>query len=151
MATIDDLAALCTTTADIFDNRVAPENCAEFLNDPRHHLAIALVDGEIVGMASGVHYIHPDKRPEMFINEAGVDPARQGKGIGRKLIAKLCDHAKYLACASAWVLTEPGNTAANKAYAAAGGNRDEESYVMYEFDLGQEYFDTKHTKDTKRK
>ncbi|NNE67228.1 MAG: GNAT family N-acetyltransferase, partial [Pyrinomonadaceae bacterium] len=82
MATTGDLYDLCNVAADIFDNKVDPDLAREYLHDPRHHLAIALVDGQIIGMASAVHYIHPDKNPELFINEAGVDKSVRGNGIG---------------------------------------------------------------------
>lgn len=45
----------------VFDNRFDPELSAEFLADPRHHLAVAIDDGTVVGMASAVDYVHPDK------------------------------------------------------------------------------------------
>ena len=130
-----DLYALCHTSADIFDNPVDPDLAREFLNDPRHHLAIAIVAGEIVGMATAVHYIHPDKKPELFINEAGVDKSVRGNGIGRRLIHRLCVFGKSLGCTSAWVATEPDNIGANKAYTAAGGRPSNKPFVMYEFDL----------------
>jgi len=119
---------------DIFDNDVKPESLAEFLRDPRHHLVIAIADGLVIGMVSGVHYIHPDKSPEMFINEAGVDEGYRGKGIGKKLLHKLIEHGKSLNCTSAWVLTESDNVAANKVYSGVGGIRFAEGLVMYEFE-----------------
>ena len=56
---------------------------AEFLADSRHHLAVAVDEGRVVGMASAVHYVHPDKPPELWINEVGVAPTHRGLGIGR--------------------------------------------------------------------
>lgn len=56
-------------------NPIDPTWSAEFLRDPRHHIAVAIEDGVVVGIASGVHYLHPDKPPELFVNEVGVAPA----------------------------------------------------------------------------
>ncbi len=109
---------------DVFDNPPDPRWTAEFFADARHHLAAAL-DGEtVVGMASGVHYVHPDKPPELFINEVGVSESYQGKGLGRRLMDVLLEHARTLGCVAAWTLTEPDNTAARRLYSAVGGEGD---------------------------
>lgn len=56
-----DAAVLDRVAPQVFDNAVDPRRAAEFLADPRHHLAVALDADVVVGMASGVHYVHPDK------------------------------------------------------------------------------------------
>ena len=119
----------------VFDGRMHPRWSAEFLADPRHHLAVATQDGEIVGMASALHYVHPDKAPQLWINEVGVSPAWQGKGIGRRLIATLLEHARTLECTEAWVLTDDAdNHAAHALYARAGGRPSPPgSVTMYTF------------------
>jgi aminoglycoside 6'-N-acetyltransferase I len=59
---------------------------AEFLRDERHHLAVAIEDETVVGFASGVHYVHPDKPAELWINEVGVAPSHHRRGIGKPLL-----------------------------------------------------------------
>ena len=55
----------------------------------RVHVDVPALDaGVIVGFASGVHYVHPDKPAELWINEVGVAPTHQRQGIGRRLIAE---------------------------------------------------------------
>ena len=110
---------------DVFDNPIDPRWTEAFFADARHHLAVALDDETVVGMASGVHYVHPDKPPELFINEVGVADAYQGQGLGRRLMDALLDHAHTLGCVAAWTLTEADNTAARRLYASAGGQEDE--------------------------
>ncbi|HEX8903522.1 MAG TPA: GNAT family N-acetyltransferase, partial [Longimicrobiaceae bacterium] len=66
----------------VFDHQVDLARAAEFLADPRHHLAVAVEDGAVIGFASGVDYIHPDKPRELWIDEVGVAPERQGQGVG---------------------------------------------------------------------
>jgi aminoglycoside 6'-N-acetyltransferase I len=112
---------LARVAPDVFDYAIERELTAEFLADPRHHLVVAIDDGTVVGMASGVHYVHPDKHPELWINEVGVAPTHQGRGIGRGLVEALCARGRELGCGEAWVLTDPGNTAARRMYASAGG------------------------------
>ncbi len=90
----------------------------------------------MVGFVSAVHYVHPDKAPELWIDEVGVAPPHQRGGVGRRLLDRMLAHGAALGCVQAWVLTSPGNTAARRLYAAAGGRAAAELSVMYEFPLG---------------
>ncbi len=117
-----DLGLLGRVADDVFDGPIDAALLSEFLADPRHHLAIALsAANEVVGFASAVHYVHPDKRPQLFINEVGVSGPWQGRGLGSRLLHSLLDHAQALGCSEAWVLTDADNTAACALYRAAGG------------------------------
>lgn len=118
---------------DIFDHPVDPKHRADFLADPRHHLAVALDGDTVVGMASAVDYVHPDKPVELWINEVGVAPEYRRAGIGRRLLQALFDLARELGCREAWVATEPDNEAARGLYAAVGG--DSEPSIIYTFEL----------------
>jgi aminoglycoside 6'-N-acetyltransferase I len=130
----DDRVVLQHVAPDVFDGPVDARWSAEFLADPRHHLAVAIEDGLVVGMASALHYIHPDKPPELWVNEVGVAPTHQRQGIGRQTLAALLAHARTVGCREAWVLTSADNGAARWMYAAVGG-REEESPVMIAFNL----------------
>jgi GNAT superfamily N-acetyltransferase len=130
----DDAAVLARAAADVFDHQVDPALTAEFLSDPRHHLAIAIDDGQIVGMASGVHYIHPDKTPELWVNEVGVAPSHRGQGVGRRVLGVLLEQGRALGCHEAWLLTDEANAAARRMYAAAGG-RESAPHIMITFEL----------------
>ena len=116
-----DAPVLRSVAPDVFDGPLDPELTAEFLSDARHHMAVAIDDGVVVGMASGVHYVHPDKPAELWVNEVGVAPTHHGRGLGRQLMRALLDHARTLGCIEAWVLTHRENAAARRMYAAAGG------------------------------
>jgi GNAT superfamily N-acetyltransferase len=129
-----DAGTLLAAADDVFDHPVDAALAAEFLADPRHHLAIAIDDGRIVGMASGVHYIHPDKAPELWVNEVGVAASYRGRGIGRRVLGALLDHGRALGCREAWLLTDDANAAARRMYAAAGG-RESTPQIMITFDL----------------
>ena len=130
----DDAAVLARAPGDVFDHSVDAALTAEFLSDPRHHLAIALDDGRVVGMASGVHYIHPDKAPELWVNEVGVAPSFRGQGVGRRVLGLLLEHGRALGCQEAWLLTDESNAAARRMYAGAGG-RETPPQIMITFDL----------------
>ena len=132
-----DASVLGNVAPSVFDNAIDPRWTAEFLSDPRHHLAVAIDEGRVVGMASAIHYVHPDKAPQLWINEVGVAPPYQGQGIGRRLMDRLLDCGRELGCRGAWLGTDRSNTAARRCYAAAGGVVTLEDHVLVEFDLGE--------------
>ena len=131
----DDAAVLDRVAADVFDRAVEPRWRDEFLADPRHHLAVAIDDGLVVGFASAVHYVHPDAAPDLWINEVGVAPSHQGRGLAKRLMATLLARARRLGCREAWVLTEEANTPARRLYESAGGVDSGDRVIMYEFPL----------------
>ena len=128
-----EVHVLATVAPEVFDNPINPEWCAEFFADPRHHLAVALDGDLVVGMASGVHYLHPDKAPQLFINEVAVASTHAGQGLGRTLVATLVEHGRTVGANEAWVLTSPTNEAAKRMYRAAGSLSDEELSVMFTY------------------
>lgn len=131
----DEAAVLQHVAPDVFDEPVHPRWAAEFLADARHHLAVALDGSLVVGMASAVHYVHPDKAPALWINEVGVAPSHQRRGLGARLVRTLLDHGQALGCTEAWLGTEPDNTAARALYRAAGGHEEAERFVEYTWTL----------------
>ena len=116
-----DAAVLQSVAGGVFDHAIDPELADEFLNDPRHALCVAIDDGVVVGMASGVRYVHPDKHSELWINEVGVAESHQRRGLAKAILAELLAHARREGCREAWVQTDEVNTAARALYRAAGG------------------------------
>ena len=127
-----DTALLDNVASGVFDNAIDQRWTAEFLADPRHHMAVAIDDGQVVGMASAVHYVHPDKPPELWVNEVGVAPSYQRQGIGQQLIRALFVRGREVGCTEAWLGTPEDNTAARRLYAAVGGNEQPMVYVTFE-------------------
>lgn len=131
-----DESALANVAPDVFDDPIDVRATAEFLSDQRHHLAVAIDNGLVVGFASAVIYVHPDKpRPELWINEVGVAPTHHRLGIGRKLLEVLLDVGRSADCAEAWVLTDRSNHAAMHLYASIGGQEAPENQIMFTFFL----------------
>ena len=91
----------------------------------------ALVGGQVVGMASAMHYVHPDKPPELWVNEVGVAPPYQRQWIGKQLLEALLAHGRALGCKEAWLGTEETNMAARRLYAAVGGQEEHMIYVTF--------------------
>ena len=133
-----DEAILANVAPGVFDNSVNSQLATEFLCDERHHLVVAIDQGRVVGLASGVHYVHPDKPSELWINEVGVAPGDQGQGVGKGMIHALLQHAKSLGCTEAWVLTDRSNHVAMRLYASTGGHESPNDQVMFTFFLNQD-------------
>lgn len=127
----EDVGVLERVAADVFDGPVRVDLAREFLADPRHHMAVALDAGVVVGFASGVHYIHVDKPAELFVNEVGVAPGHRRRGLGRSVVEALFDHGRSLGCEVAWVLTERSNRPAVGLYSALGAVADDDDVVLF--------------------
>jgi ribosomal protein S18 acetylase RimI-like enzyme len=82
-----------------------------------------------------VHHVHPDKEPELWINEVGVAPTHRGQGIGKQLIDALLEAGRSRGCTEAWVLTDRTNEAAMRLYASRGGKEFPRDQVMFTFKL----------------
>ena len=126
-----DAAVLDRMAPDVFDDPIEPTLCAEFLADARHHLVVARADGIVVGMASAVDYVHPDKARQLWINEVGVAETHRRLGIGRRMVERLVQLATELGCTEVWVLTDADNVAANRLYASAGAELPPAPSLMY--------------------
>lgn len=131
----DDHLLLRQVAPDVFDAAVRPGLVEEFLRDPRHHLAVAIDAGRVVGAASAVHYLHPDKDPELWINEVGVAEDYRRRGLGRHLLTALFALGRELGCREAWVLTERTNPEAIGLYRSLGGVEPAVETVMFSFSI----------------
>lgn len=128
-----DAPVLARVAPGVFDNEIDARWTAEFFADARHHLAVALDHGVVVGMASAMNYVHPDKGPELWVNEVGVAPSHQGQGIGKMLLRALFAHGRALGCSAAWLGAEESNVAARRLYGSVGG--EEATMIYVTFDL----------------
>ena len=131
-----DAHVLDTVAGDVFDDPIIQAAAREFLADPRHRLVVALDNDLVVGFVSAVIYLHPDKpAPELWINEIGVAPTHQRRGMGKALLQAMLDEAKQSGCGEAWVLTERENTAAMAMYKSTGGVESAPDPTMFTFRL----------------
>jgi ribosomal protein S18 acetylase RimI-like enzyme len=134
----NDAHLLQNVADDVFDHAVHEARIKEFLEDPHHHLIVALDGDTVVGFISAVHYLHPDKaQPELWINEVGVAATHRERGIGKAMMQKTLELGKTLGCTEAWVLTQRDNTAAMKLYGSSGGVEATPDHVMFTFHLNR--------------
>jgi ribosomal protein S18 acetylase RimI-like enzyme len=131
----EDQAILANVAEGVFDHDINSRLTQEFLNDPRHQLAVALVSNVVVGMASAMHYVHPDKQPQLWINEVGVAPTHQGQEIGKELLSALLQVGRELGCKEAWVVTDRPNKPAMRLYSSLGGIEAPDDQVIFTFRL----------------
>ena len=67
-----DEAVLKSVATDVFDHDINEQWSQAFLTSSHHHIAVALDNEVVIGMATAVHYYHPDKAPALWLNEVGV-------------------------------------------------------------------------------
>lgn len=129
-------AAVLERVADgVFGHPIDRACAEEVLTDARHHIAVAIDHGMVVGFASAVDYVHPDKPREMWINEVAVAPTHRAVGIGKRVLETLLAEAKSIGCVEAWVLTDADNAPANALYLSVGGQEERPGQRMYAFAL----------------
>jgi len=119
-----DQASRVQAAEALFDGPIDGAATQRFLEEPGHHLLLAYVDGQPVGMVTGVEMTHPDKGTEMFLYELGVSEAARGRGVGTALVAELAAVARRRGCYGMWVGTDDDNAAALATYEATGALRD---------------------------
>lgn len=130
-----DEGVLERVAPDVFDSPVDVALTRDFLAEPGHYIAVAVDADTVVGFASGVRYLHPDKPRALWINEVGVSPDWRGRGIGKAVLRCLLDAATAAGCTEAWVGTEANNAPAQALYRALSGRLDSEAFVTYSFAL----------------
>lgn len=129
--TRDNATVLDDVDEDVFDYAVTADYVRDFLSDPRSLLHVAVLEGRVIGMATGIVYAHPDKPLQLFVNEVGVAAAFHRRGIGTRLVRSILDHARSLGCAGAWVATEESNAGGRALYASTAGTEDPDRAIVY--------------------
>ena len=127
-------AAGVVAAGPLLDRPPVADATRRFLADPGHHLLVAHEEDVPAGFVTGVEMTHPDKGTEMFLYELAVAEGHRNRGIGRSLVAALAELARDRGCYGMWVLTDPGNAAAQIAYSAAGGVREaDQAFITWTF------------------
>lgn len=130
-----DAGVLDDLDPDTFDGPLRPESVAAVLANPDHLLAVARVEGRVVGMASAVVITQPDKRPVLYVDEVGTADAHQRRGIATALMATVLDAARQRGCTQAWLMTEADNAPARAFYRAIGGTEgDRPVYITFDLE-----------------
>ncbi|WP_112322687.1 GNAT family N-acetyltransferase [Oceanibium sediminis] len=111
-------ALLDQVAETVFDGPLKPHHIDALLADPAQRLFVACERGVVIGQAKAVIHRHADKAPSLFIDELGVTPSQQRRGIASALVAAVMTLARNIGCAEVWLATEPENDPANLFYKA---------------------------------
>ncbi len=120
---------------EVFDRNIEPLHLRSFLDCPRHIMSIAVANQTIVGMASAVEYFHPDKPPQLWINEIGVASTHRRQRIGQRLVQALIDVGLGRGCVSAWLGTDNDNLPAQACFSSVPDGEKPQPFLLYEWDL----------------
>jgi aminoglycoside 3-N-acetyltransferase I len=120
--------------AELFDEPPTPARAEHFLRQPGHHLLFAWDDqhphDRPIGFVSGVEILHPDKDPELYLNELGVADAAQRQGVGTALVRALADLARAHGCVAMWEVSDADNQAATATYRRSGADEGSPTNVF---------------------
>lgn len=119
---------------DVFDAAIEPGRLPAYLADPAQRLFVAVQAGQVIGQLKAVIHRHPEKAPSLYVEELGVSPAYQRRGIATALMAAATTLAENLGCAEIWLATEPENASANAFYKAI--NMSGQHVVLYSRSVG---------------
>lgn len=129
--TVVEDASVLAANAHVFDHAVTVDSAEDFLSREGHLILMAMTAGShAIGFVSGVEMRHPDKTPEMFIYELGVEPAWRRRGVARSLLVALRAEAIERGCTGMWTGTESDNAAALASYSSLGAAIDKESVFI---------------------
>lgn len=128
-----DTALFDKIAPEVFDEPVLPDRLAAYLAEPSHHLIVAVADGQIVGQCEAIVIRHPDKLPQLYVDEIGTALGYRRRGMARAMLGAMMGWGRELGCADAWVGTEPDNGPARALYSSF--RLPEHHAVFYEGDL----------------
>jgi aminoglycoside 6'-N-acetyltransferase I len=100
--------------------------------DNDQFLLAAIFDGAVVGQLQAMIEHHLDGAPQLYIDNLGVSPLHQRRGIARRLIQEVSLWANELGCQQAWIVTDLDNQEANALYRSIGAQRS--SVALYSID-----------------
>lgn len=132
----EDEAILDRIADGVFDEAIDPARRKAYLAEPNHHLMVAIAGGVVVGQVAAVVHRHPDKVPEMYIDEVGVGDEWLRQGIARRMMEKMFEFGRSIGCEESWVATERDNTAAIELYRGFGA--EPVPMVYFEYDLREQ-------------
>jgi ribosomal protein S18 acetylase RimI-like enzyme len=124
-----DANVLARVADDVFDEPVDPERATAYLAEPGHIMLVGLADGMVVAQVAAVIHRHPDKPTELYIDEVGVAPPFQRRGLARHMLNEMLAIGKAAGCEEAWLGTDHDNEPARGLYQAIGGKA--EAFMMY--------------------
>lgn len=132
--TSDNATCLSRVDPEIFDAEIDPERVAAFVASQSHLMVVAAADGLVLGQIRGMIHAQPDGPNQLYIDNLGVSPSYQRRGIATLLLKELLSWGKENGCEDAWVATEPENDAARGLYLRFK-SEPEQSMAYFQIDI----------------
>ncbi|MDA0369497.1 MAG: GNAT family N-acetyltransferase [Proteobacteria bacterium] len=115
-----NVGLLSDIAPDVFDGPIDPTHLANYLSAPGHALFVAEEGGLIVGQVRGVVLHQPDTSPILYIDNLGVAPTHQRRGIATRLFHAVCAWGDTSGAGAMWVSADADNDEATAFYTALG-------------------------------
>ncbi len=112
-ATLHDLPSILRIERLVFSDPWSPDSFAPEFTDEYTFFRVAEVDGEVVG-----YVIARIVARQGEIANIAVDPARQGAGIGGRLLDAAVEAAEAAVCEAVWLEVRVSNDPARRLYAS---------------------------------
>ncbi|SFK15976.1 N-acetyltransferase [Caulobacter sp. UNC279MFTsu5.1] len=129
-----DTAGLLENIAEeVFDEEINAQRLATYLESPGHLMIIAVCGKQVIGQVAAYVHRHPDQASDVYIDNLGVAPPFQRRGVARRLVDEVLAWGKTLECRQAWIVTDTENNAALALYESRGATA--EPIVMFSYKL----------------
>ena len=129
-----DTAGLLENIAEeVFDEEISAQRLAAYLESPGHLMIIAVCGKQVIGQVAAYVHNHPDQASDVYIDNLGVAPPFQRRGVARRLVDEVFAWGKTLDCQQAWIVTDAENNAAQALYEGRGAAA--KPVVMFSYKL----------------
>lgn len=118
---------------EVFDGEIDAQRLASYLESPGHLMIIAVCGKQIIGQVAAYVHRRPDQASDLYIDNLGVAPPFQRRGVARRLVDEVLAWGKALDCHQAWIVTDAENKAARALYEGWGAAA--EPVVMFSYEL----------------
>ncbi|MBY5348482.1 GNAT family N-acetyltransferase [Rhizobium leguminosarum] len=131
--TRDTVGLLESIAEEVFDQEINAQRLATYLKSSGHLMIIAVCENQIIGQIAAYVHNHPDRASDVYIDNLGVAPPFQRRGVARRLLDEVLAWGKTLNCDQAWIVTDTENNAARAVYEGRGAAA--EPIVMFSYKL----------------
>jgi len=115
-----DVEGIATVLRDVWDQDVLPAVCRAQIEDDASALWVAAEDGAVAGFVSAFLTIAGDGRLRWEVDLIAVRPASQGRGLGTRLIRRICEASQARAITLTRALIRVENVPSQRAFQSAG-------------------------------
>lgn len=95
-------------------------------------IVVAVTNGAVVGQVQAMIQHHVDGPPQLYIDNLGVAPTHQRRGIAQRLVDEVIGWSKEAGCVETWIVTDLDNDVANAFYRSLGAERTD--VALYSLD-----------------